>query len=100
MEKMRWLQYRSAVCSDVVDVNRNYPIAIKPALSAASKKGNSGWTRHQPDNVSYQAFPQCLSSSVPIHLHTQNTHAGRCLKRIPTRLVSRNFSRPPLFRYF
>ena len=83
---MRWLQYRSAVCSDVLDWKRNHLIATKPA----SKKGISGWTRIQTKknhNGSHQAFPDCLSSSIPIHLHTQDTHTGRCLKRTPSRWV-------------
>ena len=86
---MRWLQYRSAVCSDVLDAKRDYPIAIKPL----SEKGTSGWTRIQSkkiSNGSHQAFPECLGSSVPIHLHTQDTHVGRCLKRIPSRWVHKD----------
>lgn len=89
MEKIRWLQYRSAVCSDVLDAKRNYSIATKPA----SEKGISGWTKIQSkkiQNGGHQAFSDCLGSSVPIHLHTPDTHAGRCLKRIPTRWVPKD----------
>jgi len=89
MERKRWQHYSSAVYCDVLDEKSNYPIAIKPA----SKKGASGWTKLpkiQPEKICngrQQAFSYCLSSSIPIHLHTNKTHPGRCLKTVPDRWV-------------
>ena len=84
---MRWLQYRSAVCDDVLDMKKSHPIAVKPAC----KKGTLRWTgvksKRSYDGSQQQAFPECLGNSVPIHLHTKDTHAGRCLKELPSRWV-------------
>ena len=44
---MRWLQYRSAVCSDVVDEKTSYPMASKPA----NTKGTAGWTRRNSKKI-------------------------------------------------
>lgn len=89
---MRWVQYRSDVYHNVIDEKNNCLIAIKPA----SQKGASGWTRSQSaktTNEGHQMFPECLSSSLPIHLHTRGTHAGRCLKEAPSRWVPRDPTR-------
>jgi len=87
-ERIQWLQYRSAVYSDVLNKKHGYPLANKPA----SAKGTTGCCKlpgiqgnKRTKKKTKEPFSDCLSSSVPVHLHGSVTHGGMCLKKLPAR---------------
>ena len=86
-EIIQWQQYRSAVYYDVLDEKYGYPLASKPA----SAKGTTGWSKfpgiqaNKRNKKKRESYSDCLSSSVPVHLHRSDTHGGLCLKRLPAR---------------
>ncbi|XP_065892602.1 uncharacterized protein [Dysidea avara] len=87
VERIQWLQYRSAIYCDVIDEKYGCPLASKPA----SAKGTSGWSKfpgiqtNKRKEKTKEPFSDCLGSSVPVHLHRSDTHGGWCLKRLPAR---------------